>query len=101
MNNKNLDIQSNRDLFDWIIANKPESEQPAKFYSYDYLFHVALELRKNPGKALSAKDIEEIITGELERIFPFPSADPFQSNGFAIILPCGGIGFVIAGCREP
>ena len=69
MNNKNLDIQSNRDLFDWIIANKPESEQPAKFYSYDYLFHVALELRKNPGKALSAKDIEEIITGELERIF--------------------------------
>lgn len=69
MNNKNLDIQSNRDLFDWIIANKPESEQPAKFYSYEFLFYAALGLRENPGETLTAQDLEEIIVGDLERIY--------------------------------
>lgn len=52
----------------WILENRPESGSPAKFYSYEFMFYTALELREKPGETLTATAIKEIICGDLENI---------------------------------
>ena len=58
--------EPNRDLFNWIVSHKPESEKPAQFYSFNYLFYGALGYRTDN---LTDTDIEEIIRGDLECCF--------------------------------
>lgn len=69
MNTANVKTEYTHDLLKkWILENRPESGTPAKFYSYEFLFFAALELRENPDETLTAKDIKEIICGDLETI---------------------------------
>ena len=70
MNTANVKTEYTHDLLKkWILENRPESGTPAKFYSYEFLFFAALGLREKPGETLTAKDIREIICGDLETIF--------------------------------
>ena len=61
-------VYTHDELKKWILENRPDSGSPAKFYSYEFLFFAALELRENPDETLTAKDIKEIICGDLETI---------------------------------
>lgn len=61
-------VYTHDELKKWILENRPDSGSPAKFYSYEFMFYTALELRENPGETLSAKDIRDIICGDLETI---------------------------------
>lgn len=67
-NNTQKVVYTHDELKKWILENRPESGTPAKFYSYEFLFFAALELRENPGETLTAKDIRDIICGDLENI---------------------------------
>lgn len=69
MNTANVKNEYTHDLLKkWILENRPESGSPAKFYSYEFMFYTALELREKPGETLSAKDIRDIVCGDLENI---------------------------------
>ena len=69
MNTANVKTEYTHDLLKkWILENRPESGTPAKFYSYEFMFYTALELREKPGETLSAKDIRDIVCGDLENI---------------------------------
>ena len=69
MNTANTKTEYTHDLLKkWILENRPESGTPAKFYSYEFMFYTALELREKPGETLTATAIKEIICGDLENI---------------------------------
>lgn len=61
-------VYTHDELKKWILENRPESGTPAKFYSYEFLIFGALGFRENPGETLTAKDIRDIICGDLETI---------------------------------
>lgn len=69
MNTANTRAEYTHDLLKkWILENRPESGSPAKFYSYEFMFYTAFGLREKPGETLSAKDIRDIVCGDLETI---------------------------------
>ena len=69
MNTANAKTEYTYDLLKkWILENRPESGTHAKFYSYEFMFYTALGLREKPGETLTAKDIRDIICGDLETI---------------------------------
>lgn len=67
-NNTQKVVYTHDELKKWILENRPESGTPAKFYSYEFLFFAALKLREKPDETLSAKDIKDIVCGDLENI---------------------------------
>lgn len=81
--NTNIEINNTEihdDLKKWIIDNKPAEGTPAKFYSHEFMFYTALNLRELPGETLTAKDIETLVLGELERIYE----DLWQDHNIAV-----------------
>lgn len=67
-NNTQKVVYTHEELLKWVLENKPEAGSPAKFYSYEFLFYGALNLRENPGETLTASDFEEIICGDFGTI---------------------------------
>lgn len=73
-------VYTHEELLKWVIENKPEEGSPAKFYSYEFLFYSALNLRENPGETLSAQDIEAVVHRDFEQIYE----DLWQDHDIAV-----------------